>query len=496
MKILNIFLLSSLITSSVLAQNITDVVRWSATDPAGSARVMGVGSAFGAMGGDFSVININPAGIGDYRISEFVFSPSLTFNRSDAYFVGDPTQTERYKKSRIGIENIGFVIAGRRSGSTWTASNFAIGFSRIANFNENILLRGATKGSMTRMFAERANTLREDDLDDFVAYPALFTGAIFDNNNDLNYETDFDEYPETRIPKSQEIIRSGGINEFTFGWAGEYQKRLNIGVSVGVPFGSFEEDKFYDETDPANNIPAFNSLNYVERLTTSGVGVNFKLGMTYKIDNVIRLGAAIHSPSWFRFTDNYSTSMRYSFVDAQGLNQTFNLDSPDGTFRYRINGPWRAVGSLGTIYNVGEIKGFINADIEYVDYTSSYYNGAAYTNDPGEVAYTNEVNRNIQSKLSSGVNLRLGTEMAYQSLRLRAGYSWEKSPFNADDFLNNSLSLGLGIREDKFFIDMAVRLTERSTGYNPYVVLDDMNNPLSVINTTRTRGVLTLGFKF
>lgn len=490
-------LLFSLISFSAFAQNITDVVRWSETDPSGSARIMGVGSAFGAMGGDFSVININPAGIADYRISEFVLSPSLSFTRSNAYFSASRNIEENFKRSGIGIENLGFVVAGKPRGSSWTSSNFAIGFSRIADFNQNILVTGDTKGSITRMFAEKANTLTEDELDDFVAYPALYTGAIYDVNNDLFYETDFDNFPEGNVIKSQEIIRKGGINEFSFGWAGEYKNRLNLGLSLGIPFGSFEEDKLYTEYDPQNNFPAFNSLNYSERLNTSGVGVNFKLGMTYKLDNTIRLGAAIHSPSWFRFTDNYSTSLTYSYVDIDGRNRSFSYDSPDGNFRYRISGPWRAVGSLGTIYRAGDIKGFLNADFEYVDYSSAAYNGAAFSNDPGEQAYTNEVNRDIQRRLSSGVNVRLGTELAYHSLRLRAGYSWEQSPFNADDFLNNRLSFGLGIREDKFFIDLGIRISERAEGYNPYVILDQEDrDPLAIINTSRTRGVLTVGFKF
>lgn len=479
------------------AQNISDVVRWSETDPAGSARIMGVGSAFGAMGGDFSVININPAGIADYRISEFVLSPSLSFSNTNAFFNAAPNQQESFKRSGIGIENIGFVVAGKPRGSLWTSSNFAVGFSRIADFNQNILITGGTKGSITRMFAEKANTLTEDQLDDFVAYPALYTGAIFDSNNDLFYETDFDAFPEGNVNKSQEIIRKGGINEFSFGWAGEYKNRLNVGLSMGIPFGSFEEDKVYTESDPQNNFPAFNSLSYTERLNTSGVGINFKLGLTYKIENTIRIGAAVHSPSWFRFTDNYTTSLSYSYVDVDGRNQSFSYDSPDGNFRYRISGPWRAVGSVGTIYRAGDIKGFINADVEFVDYTSASYNGTAYSSDPGEIAYTNEVNRDIQRRLSSGVNFRLGTELAYQSLRLRGGYSWEKSPFNADSFLNNRLSFGLGIREDKFFIDLGIRISERTEGYNPYVILDqEGRDPLATVNASRTRGVLTVGFKF
>jgi len=56
--LLSIFLL--IITFSFgQSQTIDDAVRYSEIMPLGSARSVGVGSSFGAMGGDFSVISIN-----------------------------------------------------------------------------------------------------------------------------------------------------------------------------------------------------------------------------------------------------------------------------------------------------------------------------------------------------------------------------------------------------------------------------------------------------
>jgi len=52
-----------LVTVGVTAQSLTDAVRYSTLIPGGTARAMGVGGSFGAMGGDFGVLTINPAGI-------------------------------------------------------------------------------------------------------------------------------------------------------------------------------------------------------------------------------------------------------------------------------------------------------------------------------------------------------------------------------------------------------------------------------------------------
>jgi len=492
-KIILVTLIALIFNITSDAQNITDVVRYSVLDPAGTARTMGVGSAFGAMGGDFSVININPAGIADFRKSDFTFTPSLRNQQTTSFFVADAESINRDKSSKLGLDNIGFVIARQPSNSKWTTSNFAFGFSRMADFNRNATLRGSTAGSITTYFAEKANGKSEAELDDFIAFPAYNTGAIFDFDKDNFYETDFPN-AEAKVLRAQSISQTGGINELTFGWAGEYNRALNLGVSMGVPFANFNELKIYreDNIDPDNR--TFESLQYTENLNTSSVGFNFKLGMTYKILNRIRIAGAFHSPTWFKFTDNYKTNMNYTFTDTQ-LN-SFDKESPDGNFEYNITTPWRVVGSLGSTYKIGEIVGFINADIEQLDYTNASYNGNRYSGTVAEAIYTREVNRQITNKLGKATNVRLGTEFGYKYLRLRFGYSWEQSPFNADDFSNNRLSYGFGVRMDDFYIDLGIRRFNFTQGYNPYTVLDSRLDPLANIQTVRNNAALTVGFKF
>ncbi|MBK8052054.1 MAG: hypothetical protein IPK35_01915 [Saprospiraceae bacterium] len=354
-------------------------------------------------------------------------------------------------------------------------------------------MSGKIKGSITTYFAEQANNKSTDDLDEYIAYPAYNTGAIFDFDKDKFYDTDFAN-PAQEVFRNQDIIQKGGINELTLGWAGEYKSNINFGISAGIPFASFEELKTYSETDPNDEIPVFTSLEYIERLNTSGVGFNFKAGFTYKLNKRVRFAGAFHSPTWYRFNDDYSTSMSYTFFDKKS--ETYDYDSEDGSFEYKITTPWRAVGSIGTTYRIGDLVGFVNADVEHLDYTNSNYNGTAFSSNDGEKKWTNEVNRDIQRRLGTATNLRLGSEVGYKNLRVRAGYSFERTAFNADDFYNNKISAGIGFREDNFFIDLGIRVAQYSEGYNPYVVLDSKLDPLSVIDTRRTRMALTLGFKF
>lgn len=492
MKNIKLVLLFSLISLSAYSQNITDVVRWSTIDYVGTARTLGVGSSFGAMGGDFSVININPAGIADYRISEFTLTPSLRSNTSKAWFAADPNNIEIGKTSKLGLDNIGIVIASHPNGSL-TSSNFAIGFSRVTDLGSNTYMSGIAPGSITTYFAEQAQGLTVDELDDFIAYPAYNVGAILEDSNN-SYFTDFTN-PAHNVIRDQDIFRRGGINELTLGWAGEYDNQLNMGISMGIPFSSFEELKSYRESDPFDEVEFFDDLTYTERLNISGVGFNLKAGFTYKLMNTLRIAGAFHSPTWYKFTDDYSTSMEYAFSDSRGSFRN-SYDSPGGVFEYKIRTPWRAIGSVGGLLRLGDVRGFINADIEFVDYTNAFYNGTAYISNQAEISYTNQVNKEILTKLGSAVNFRIGSEFGYKSLRLRAGYGIERTAFAADDFYNKKLSLGIGFRADRFFMDLGFRFSNLDEGYYPYLVQDKDLNPLVNIDNKSVKSNLTFGFKF
>lgn len=54
--------IASLAMTSIQAQDINDALRFSQTDLNGTARFRGMSGAFGALGGDFSALNVNPAG--------------------------------------------------------------------------------------------------------------------------------------------------------------------------------------------------------------------------------------------------------------------------------------------------------------------------------------------------------------------------------------------------------------------------------------------------
>jgi len=493
MKKYSILIYLVLITVGVSAQTLTDAVRYSSLIPGGTARAMGVGGSFGAMGGDFGVLTINPAGIADFRSSDLSFSFSFNGGNTNSSLNGGSNLNTKHTNEPV-LENIGVVFHARPTASSLVTSNLAIGLSQYNNFRQNLGFEGSSPGSITERFAEVANGRDPDFFDPFEAALAYEAGAIYDFDSDLNYETDLEGVDE--VYKTQDISRSGKINELSIAWAGKFKNNLQLGIGIGIPFISFEENKRYREIDQNNDIAFFDNLTFSEDLATSGTGFNFKLGAGYTVAKTIRLGLAYQSPTYFGLDDNYENNLDYSFTDNEG-SQNISSRSPEGRFEYKLTTPARITGSIGAIIKTDILKGFVNFDAQYINYKSNSFNLTSDNNDPSELAYEREVNATIENELQSAVNLNLGSELAFDKFRVRAGVGLVGSPYAVDNVasFDNIYSLGGGFRGDRFYIDFAFQQRGLSQGYSPYQVLDADRNQFVVNDSSINKVIFTIGFK-
>ena len=487
-KIFQITFIALFFSLSANAQNYTDALRFSQLESETTARALGVGGAFGAMGGDYASLNINPAGLADFRKSEFLFTPRISTYSDDASLAGGSPLNS--SSSSFGIQTIGLIFSNNLNSSSWQTSNFAIGLSRVADFSDEFSFSGKNSGSITQRFLELAVLQGSiENLDNFESGLAWDVGALYADTNG-NFITDFED-PDQEVEKKQYVKRSGKINQLDFAWAGNMNNNLNIGVSLGIPFFTFEETKIYEESDVGDEIPFFNNLEFTEFLNTSGIGINLKLGAVYKPVKELRIGAALHSPTVYGVDDSYTTSLTYAYND-NGL-QSNTASSPDGTFDYRITTPWKAIGSLGTIFKAGALRGFVNGDIEYLNYQNNSFNykDAAFVSDEFEA------NQGIDTQLTSAVNFRLGTEVGINIWRLRGGIAVNGSPYEADIESNyKTYSLGFGIRQDRFYLDAGYQISKFEEGYIPFLLAEEENNDLVSIDGSRGKILVTAGFKF
>ena len=478
------------------AQNLSEAVRYSFLNQHSTARVSGVAGAFGAMGGDIGVIPINPAGLGDFRKSEMTFTPTVYSIETDAVINGTDTPITTDLNSILGLASIGVVFSGSPRGSAFQTSNFAITINKQSTYRQRYQYEGTTRGSITTRFAEVANNNSPETLDEFEGGLAFDTGAIFDFDNDRFYDTDFK--PTTVVRKGQEVVKYGRMNDINLAWGAKLKENINVGLSVGIPVVNYEELKVYTEQDEEEDfIPDFNSLSYTENLITSGIGINISGGVQALVADIVRVGVAVKSPTWMTLNDDFNTSLTYSFTDPSTQEvQTFTADSPNGIFKYGLATPWTATGSAGVIVKSETLNGFVNLDVEYVDYTTSLFDFEKFGGSLNDIQRQQEVNDAIFDELDNAVNIRLGGEVAYNKVRGRAGVAMIKSPYAIQSGRDIAVSAGVGFRFDSVYFDLAWSQSRQSEGYLPYVVLENADNQVVSLDQKINNVDLTVGFKF
>ncbi|MEZ4918876.1 MAG: hypothetical protein R2792_07175 [Saprospiraceae bacterium] len=487
-----IFLFTALLFVSTIgvSQTVSDAIRYSSLQPGGSARFLGAGGAFGALGADYGVLSTNPAGLAMFRTNELVITPGLRFTNTIAQMPGASNLDWEDSKSNFAFDNVGMVFNSNPRASHWSTVNFGIGFNRQQNFHQSIYYEGTDAGSiMNDWFAEADQVFAsggdESSLYPFGARMAYDASAIYFQDGELSY--DFINSPNAAVERTHSVITTGGINEMVFSLAGNYDEKLMIGATVGVPFINYRLDAVYEETDPADNVQYFNDLSYTDYLRTQGVGVNFKMGVIYRMSQMVRLGASFHSPTLMGLTDRFSNTLSYSYTDGTGT--VFNeASSPEGTSDYRLRTPWRATGSAAFI--IGKL-GFISADAELVDYSANKFNFTANVNSSENERFERELNSEIQRNLGQAVNIRIGGELALDVFRIRAGMNLLGKPVEGESGFNTAYTAGVGVRGQSFYLDLGYRLALRDGSVAPYssattASLDNKYNDI----------LMTIGFKF
>ena len=481
------------LSAALFGQTASDVLKFSVLHPTGTARYIGSGGSMGALGADFGTLSSNPAGLAMFRSDEFTVTPGLRFASTDARLANNPSVGE--DRSAFGFDNVGLVFNTTPRGAHWKTFNVGLGFNRMNNFNQAIYYTGNAPGSiMNGYFEETQSVLNsggtEDDLNPFGARMAWDANAIYYQNNALTY--DFAGFENAAIDHAQTVTTYGSMNEMVLSFAGNYDEKLMVGATIGVPFVNYRLESEYVESDPGGdvngNVPYFGQLIFTDYLRTEGIGINFKMGLIYKVNQAVRLGAAFHTPTALGLTDNYSNTFAYDYGDGGGSYVGDTYFSPEGVFDYKLRTPWRFVASGAFVIKK---YGFLSADVEWLDYGGNRYNFTSDISNNENQLLEREVNNEIQRTYQSAMNVRVGGELALEQFRLRAGVNLNGSPIEGESGFDTGFTFGAGIHAGKFFIDMAYRrLTGegavRATTGAPTALTDFATNDVS----------LTLGFKF
>ncbi len=490
-------LVLSVAVSILNGQTASESLRYSELFPSGTARNVGVGGAMSSLGGDFGALSTNPAGLGVYRKSEFVLSPAVLFTNINSVLNDGNSNTAN--NSHFGIENIGLVFYKGYDNQKLKSFNFAAGINRLVNFNRRIEYNGTTPGSIVNSFVDDSQGLFADDLNPFTGGIALNAGAIFNLDADDVWGSDFVDQNGylffDPIDREETITTTGGISEILLALGFNISDKLYLGGALNLPLVRFEEVREYTENDQTSDvIPFFRDLTYEQRLSTTGVGIGFKAGAIYRITNQIRIGASVHSPTRYRLSDDFTTSLNYVFIDeADGSLNSGDGDSPVGSFGYALRTPWRYNGGVSVVLRK---FGFISVDLEYLDYTTSTFDLTVDGNNSINQIAGDNLNNQIVDDFQNAFNVKIGAEyLLAKKFRLRAGYGLFGNPFNSDESGRGVLSLGAGFRGERVYLDLAFRTIKSEELYTPYDTFVD-EQQLVDSDISANNFILTFGYRF
>lgn len=479
-----LFLLASTISFSLQAQTDLDAFRYSQYSLTGTARFTSMGGAFTAVGGDFSSLSQNPAGMGIFRRSELTFTPSIYAGKTSSEFLNNTADDSRFN---FNIANAGFVftqpLTRNEKVQGWKSWNFGIGMNRINNFHSRSYYEGFNPdNSFTDYLAQQSQGIGFENLDSFYEYLGYYTYLINPDSAN-NYVA---AAPFGNIQQRRSSEKRGAITETAFAISGNYDNKLYLGATLGFNSLRFNEETTYEELDQRSLIDSLNQYRFDQVISTRGAGVNLKFGMIYWINEYVRFGAAVHTPTWFSMNDSYQNTMQSRFDGGF----TSRQQSPQGTFNYNMTTPFRAMGGLAFVFNQ---YGLVSADYEFNDISNARISA------PGTVFA--DVNSEIRRKYTATNTVRIGTEWRFDNFSVRGGGGFTTSPMNnayavsGADFSQKTFSAGFGLRDKNLFMDLGYAYTETKGYLQPYT-LNNADVPGVRERNIRSNFTLTLGAKF
>jgi hypothetical protein len=516
-------LLIFLFTGSLIyAQVPEDAIRYSFYPQHGTARNVAVGGVMGSLGGDINATFINPAGLGFYKTNEFVITPGFALNNSKAKFRNTDSENAN---NNFGFGTTGWVFGHSNGKNSRNSSAFSIAINQTANFNNEIRYKGLNNySSYSERFAEEFaksgytidEVLSSNSPFPYTSAPALYTYLIdtVTVGGNLIVKGAPEYILDAGQALQQEMIQKtkGAISELSVGFAHNSKDKWFIGGAIGIPLVNYTSDTYFKESDTsANTSNYFKQFEYTDNFTTKGMGINAKIGIIYRPQDYIRLGLAIHTPTWMFLKDTRTT---YLTTEVENPVARFDVNSQTftngqaGVANYVQSTPFKAIVSASYVFrevkDVTRQKGFISADIEYVHHKGSRFSrdnseDENITDDEKEYykSYYKALNKVVKRNYKGNFNFRVGGELKFKIIMARLGFAYYSKPYKDAELKASRMLLsgGLGYRNKGFFVDLTyVHAVNKDVNF-PYR-LEDRANTYAELKQQKGNIVATVGLKF
>ena len=448
---------------------------YSGSNFGGTAKFNSMAGSMGALGGDLSAITVNPAGTGVFITGDVSATLAVQGNKNNSNLFGKSFESS-YNNTNLG--QVGGVVSFEtNSNSPWQFVNLAFNYS-TKNLEDYVQTPGNSSIKEAVQYDSGGATVN-----DFLVY----NGHAYD--------------------------RTGTASNLNVSLGGNYENKIYVGAGLNFKTAELEQSDFFQYQ--LQNLGEY--ANYHKQYTPyreSSNGFSASVGIIGKINNNIRLGAAIESPTFWNLTRTYTEYTDYSNgVDYDVFDETRRLTTP---MKLTLSGA--LVASKNFAVNI--------------DYTL----GVTKPKYKVEGSAEQQLNDYFSSDYKNTSDLRIGAEYRMAGFRLRGGYGIEANPFDASSlksfnstgnsgansysslFLGKRQTLagGLGYDFKSFYVDAGVQ-NITATYDNPFFggeyavtanngfsvingdIIKGEDNPTSIVSevkNTKTNFFVTVGWKF
>lgn len=488
MKKYFLIIIAGLTFSALQAQETTpeDALRYAVENLTGSARFRGMGGAFGAVGGDLSAINQNPAGSIFFNNNYATFTGTIFNTKNTSNYYGTTT---RDNDSDIDINQAGvvFVFKDNNPSNDWKKFTFALNYENNNNFKNSIYSAGINpynsidkyflrfanglpqEGGITLQTLENANfeNLNFIDQQAYLGYQAFIFNPV-DATNPQNSTYVSNVPTSNNYFQDNYILTRGYDGKFTANFATAYKDKLFLGINLDYHYTDITKtNSVFESYNTPDSTVGLQSVQFDTETHTFGSGYSLNLGAIVKATESLRIGVAYQSSTLYRLKDEQRQAV---YANNNNSQIEFNPGATMIYLPYTVQTPSKWTGSLAYIFGK---RGLLSADVSTKNYSNTKFRPK---NDYAGI------NSYMSNMLDNAIEVRLGGEYKYKQMSFRGGYHFDQSPYKVDQPFGDltGYSAGFGYSFGDSRIDLAYSYDHRNR--NVSFLSSGMTDPARISN--------------
>jgi hypothetical protein len=468
LRIKYLLLIAIFFAPSVLRAQINEGVLLSTQLLPSESRGAAMGGNLISAADGIDALDYNPAALAPMTSREFTFSGFNRDYNSSADFFGmtSKSQFDAGAFSSVGIASPYPTVQG----------HFALGisFDRVRDYTS------AYSFSAVNPNSSFLNT--QGFLQDPGVYGNHNQGFLLSNN--LAYALGLTyQVPDTGkymlatpfgggMLQSGNVTTEGGLNAVRIGGGMDIAPGISLGATINILFGTYDFIENYQETDPngvlakdtvSNGIGvpinSFQAANVTTTLHQNQSGGSLKLGLLVD-EHILKFGLTVESPQVLHIDESSQQIVTSQFGGYEYVSENA-FEEPVYSQSYDIVTPWKF--GVGGSVHISGLTG--QASVSYINMSDLQFTNSTFD--------MSALNTYASDSLRGVLSWSLGAEYKFPSigLAIRAGYSFESSPYVGDpsNFGISAFSAGLGIPLGHHWdLDLAWRHETYTTNHSIY----------------------------